>query len=239
MPRVIGHRGARAIEPENTLAGIEHAVELGVDVVEFDVRRTADGELVLMHDETVDRTTNGSGAVGELSLAEIRALDAGDGERVPTLEEALSLVAEFDVETYIELKEPGIAQAVLELTREHGVADDAEFITGNMEILARMHELGGTVGGGLPDLEPETLAVAAQRDYQHVGVRHEDVTAEVVERIHAHDIEVTAWPVNDRAETRRLVESGVDNINSDRPDVVLEALGRLDRERSTADDDSR
>ncbi|HDI31391.1 MAG TPA: glycerophosphodiester phosphodiesterase, partial [Thermofilum sp.] len=86
---VIGHRGMRFVEPENTLRAIERALRCGVDAVEVDVRMTKDGRLVLMHDETVDRTTDGEGRVRDLTFNEIRRLDAGKGERVPTLEEVL------------------------------------------------------------------------------------------------------------------------------------------------------
>ncbi|MEM3426627.1 MAG: glycerophosphodiester phosphodiesterase family protein, partial [Thermoproteota archaeon] len=88
----IGHRGARFYEPENTLRSFRKALELGVDAVELDVRRTRDGELVVIHDAEVDRTTNGKGLVRELTLEEIRRLDAGKGEKIPTLEEALDFL---------------------------------------------------------------------------------------------------------------------------------------------------
>ena len=88
----VGHRGARAYEPENTLRSFRKALELGVNAVELDVRRTKDGELVVIHDDKVDRTTNGRGLVNELTLEEIEKLDAGKGEKIPTLEEALEFL---------------------------------------------------------------------------------------------------------------------------------------------------
>src|SRR5213593_3287192 len=85
----IGHRGAAGYAPENTLRSIEQAIALGCDLVEVDVRRTRDGDLVLLHDERVDRTTNGKGNVAEMTLKDLRTLDAGGGPRIPTLQEAL------------------------------------------------------------------------------------------------------------------------------------------------------
>src|SRR5712692_9179692 len=111
LPRVIGHRGAAASAPENTLAGLRRAKALGCAWVEFDVRLTGDGALVLCHDPSLDRTTSGTGAVSAQSLAAIRDCDAGSwfapafaGERVPTLEEVLLLAAELDLGTNIEIK---------------------------------------------------------------------------------------------------------------------------------------
>lgn len=224
MTTVIGHRGASGLEPENTVSALRRAVEIGVDLVEFDVRETADGHLVLMHDDSVDRTTDGSGLVSDMTLAEIRTLDAGSGERVPTYEEALTVLQGSDVGAYIEIKEPGTERRMVEAAREAGVASSAEFITGDMDVLARVSEMGEAVGGNVPEYTDAILERAAELDYRHVGVHHEDVTAELVDRIHAHGMQVTAWPVNDRETTERVVEAGVDLVNSDRPDIVLDAL---------------
>ena len=103
----IGHRGAAGHAPENTLAAIQKGIALGVDFVEVDVRRTADGVLVILHDETVNRTTNGKGRVDRLSLREIKRLNAGNGESIPTLEEVLTVVE-------------GQAGLVVELTGQRG-----------------------------------------------------------------------------------------------------------------------
>ncbi len=92
----IGHRGAAGHAPENTLLSIQRAIELGVDIVEVDVRRTRDGELVLLHDQRVNRTTNGGGRIGDLSFEEVRRLDAGSGQAIPSLREALELVPLID-----------------------------------------------------------------------------------------------------------------------------------------------
>src|SRR3954471_1938214 len=91
---MLGHRGAMAAEPENTLRAFRRAIDLGADGIECDVQRTADGELVLIHDDTVERTTNGTGTVGELTYATLAALDAGGGERIPRLVDLLAYANE-------------------------------------------------------------------------------------------------------------------------------------------------
>src|SRR5688572_1778837 len=107
--QIIGHRGAAACEPENTLRGIRHALEAGADGVEIDVRLSQDHQLVLMHDDRVDRTTSGKGVVKKLPLARLRELDAGKGERIPTLQEAMGCFSEDHRRSrrlFLELKEP-------------------------------------------------------------------------------------------------------------------------------------
>jgi glycerophosphoryl diester phosphodiesterase len=116
---VTSHRGAGSLEPENTLRAIRRAIALGVDQIEIDVQLTKDGHLILMHDPTVDRTTNGSGKIAELTCAEIRQLDASSGERVPTLDEALALV-NGEVVLQIELKGAGTAQPTVSAVMNAG-----------------------------------------------------------------------------------------------------------------------
>src|SRR5262249_47833937 len=123
MQRVlrIGHRGAAGHAPENTLAAIRRGIALGVNFVEIDVRRTADGVLVVLHDATVNRTTNGKGRVDRLSLQEVKQLNAGDGEHIPTLEEVLK-VAVGKTGLMLELKTRGAARQAAETVREAGLS---------------------------------------------------------------------------------------------------------------------
>jgi glycerophosphoryl diester phosphodiesterase len=105
---IVAHRGASAYEPENTIRSFDNAFQLGADFVELDVRLSKDGSLVVIHDEAVDRTTNGSGLVRDLTLSELKLLDAGKGEKIPTLEEVLELFSEPEHKFFIEVKEPGV-----------------------------------------------------------------------------------------------------------------------------------
>src|SRR5262249_57324330 len=123
---VVGHRGCALLEPENTLRGFRRALDLGCDYVETDVRLTRDGHLVLMHDETVDRTTNGSGSVAELTFGEIRTLDAGQGEQVPTLAELLPLLR-GRAHLLCELKGENTAAEAVRIVREAGISRQVVF----------------------------------------------------------------------------------------------------------------
>src|SRR3989344_9380836 len=114
----IGHRGACGYAPENTLKSFQRAIDLGVDAIELDVQLCKSGELIVMHDNTVDRTTDGSGFIKKLKLKDLKKLDAGEGERIPTLEEVLNLV-DRRVKVNIELKGPKTAKPALKLIDEY------------------------------------------------------------------------------------------------------------------------
>jgi len=123
MIQTIGHRGAAFLEPENTLRGFRKAIELGVDYVEFDVRRCNGGQIVVIHDETVDRTTNGKGLVADLTIPQLKALDAGKGERIPTLQEAIEC-CKGKVKMLIELKEKSLEDEVVATIIDNDAVDD-------------------------------------------------------------------------------------------------------------------
>ena len=124
----IGHRGARAYEPENTLRSFQRAIEIGVDAVELDVRKTKDNELVVLHNADVNKTTNGSGSVNELTLEEIKRLVIEKDEKVPTLNEALDFVGKRVI-VLVELKETGIEEKPLDLIRQKGLMDNVIIIS--------------------------------------------------------------------------------------------------------------
>jgi len=116
----IGHRGARAYAPENTLTSFKKALEIGVDAIELDIRKTKDNKLVVIHDADVKRTTNKKGLVSELTLREIKDLDADSGEKIPTLKETLDFL-DKKVKVFVELKETGIEKEVLSIVQEKGL----------------------------------------------------------------------------------------------------------------------
>jgi len=235
---VIAHRGEHTEAPENTLASIRKAIEVGCDYVEVDVRRTRDGALVLMHDSTVDRTTNGRGKVEALSLAEIRALDAGAkrgaawaGEKVPTFDEALA-ACKGKIKVYVDHK-AGPPAEILSAIEKHGMVRDV-VIYGSVENLRAFKRLNPRVWimpdhPGSPekivelvrDLKPETL------DGNIV-----DWTAEQVQAAHRAGAQV--WvdhPAgrDDEAGVRLSVEMGVEAIQTDAPAKVIGLLKNMGR----------
>jgi len=220
--RLIAHRGYASVHPENTLRAIEAAAATA-DAIEIDVRRCATGELVVVHDETVDRVSDGTGAVAEYTrseLAELDVLDTGDG--VPTLAEALGTIPEH-VGANVELKEPGIEAAALDaIGAYHPNAIVSSFLD---PVLAECRRLDPDVprayivdGSGLDGIE---VATGLDCAYLHPSV--ECCSDRVVADAHRAGMSVNAWTVETPTEAERLAEFGVDGLIADRPDVRPEA----------------
>lgn len=216
----IGHRGAAGHEPENTLRGFEAAVALGADMVELDVHLCASGELVVIHDETVDRTTDGSGAVAELTLRELRMLDAGKGERIPTLGEVFTTLR-GRAGVNIELKGAGTAEPVQDFLKS---VPAVNILVTSFEwgMLARMRELSGEMRIGplvYEDLR-DALAVASEIDAYSVNPYHGKIDAAYVAEAQCSGLRVYPWTANEASDIGRVLSFGVDGVISDFPDRV-------------------
>lgn len=235
----IGHRGASAERPENTLASFARALELGVDMIECDLQRTADGSVVVFHDWTLERTSNGSGVVCELPLAAIRAVDAGSwrdarfaGERVPTLEETLDLVLPA-ARLNLELKCRGprdearaLATASVAAVAARSAFDRVVFSSFDGVCLEELRAVSAEARiGVLWDSPPFAEAFARAERVGAVALhpRASTVTAELVREAHARGLSVYVWTVNPVEEIVRLVRLGVDGVISDDPTRLAEA----------------
>lgn len=215
----IGHRGAAGHAPENTLAAIRKGIELGVDFVEIDVRCTADGILVALHDATVNRTTNGNGPIERLSLRDVKALDAGNGERVPTLEEVLSVVS-GQTGLMLELKVKGAAQKTVEVVQMAEFKDPliyASFLHEELGIIRSVDAEASLMAlfGRLPQA---SVARAMKYSPSHVGLRHDTVTRRLVEAFHDEDLLVFVYTTDTIREIQRAISAGVDGIISNLPE---------------------
>lgn len=228
---VVGHRGCAALEPENTLRGFRRALALGCDYVETDVRLTRDGQLVLMHDETVDRTTDGRGRVAELALAEIRALDAGGEERVPILAELLELLRSEGggrVQLLCELKGEETAAAAVGIVREAGMERSVVFTCFDLDRLRAVKAIDPTLRTGAIFGQPpaDFTRQAQSAGAEGVGVNHRWMTASVVAAARAAGLVIRAWNPDSESEIRAMLALEPDGISSNRPDRVLQLLGR-------------
>lgn len=219
---VTGHRGAMGAEPENTLRSFRRAVQDGCDEIELDLRVTADGRLVVLHDATVDRTTNGSGAVADLTLDEVRALDAGLGEQVPTWAE---VVASVDVRLQAEVKAEAAVPLLAESLRADPDLARRTLVTSSHAevLLAVRRELPdaetGLILGRTPALaEIVTRTTAADAGTALCGIA--GLTAEGVADLHERGFDVTAWPVPDGHVLATAVDLAVDGITTDHPDLL-------------------
>jgi glycerophosphoryl diester phosphodiesterase len=217
----IGHRGACGHAPENTLASIQQAINLGCDLAEVDVRRTADGSLVLLHDERVDRTTNGRGAVADMNLEDIRKLDAGVGETIPTLEEALK-TAHGRIGLILELKAEGLAYDVCALVRASGFSGEiiyASFLHDELQHVRRADPDAHTLV--LFKRLPQNPAAEATRlRATHAALRFDTATRPLVRALHKVRLTVFVYTVNKPADIARMRTLGMDGIVSDYPDRV-------------------
>ena len=236
LPRVIGHRGAAARAPENTLAGLRCASALGCDWVEFDVRLTADGALVLCHDARLDRTTDRIGLVGAQTLAAIRQCDAGSrfgpdfaGERIPTLDDALALAAELGLGINIEIKadrgrEYATAAAVAAAVQRRGKAAPALLASSFLPAaLAALRAVAPQIPRGvLFRLVPRGWAELAGRlGCVSIGADHRRLRPHRVAEIRAAGYQLAAFTVNNPARARVLFGWGVTSVFSDSPDMIL------------------
>jgi glycerophosphoryl diester phosphodiesterase len=217
----VGHRGVMGVEPENTLRSFRRAEREGVDQVELDLHLSKDGALVVMHDTSVDRTTDGSGRLRDLTLAEIRGLDAGQGERVPVFEEVLAAVRG---PIQAEIKDTAAARVLASVLRERGETGRVSVLSFHDEALAEIRTLlpaAATVlvaGASGPDIVPRAQAVGARL----VSLDLTRLTLDVVRRCHDAGIAVMAWTVNSPQEWALARALGLDGAATDLPP----ALGR-------------
>lgn len=223
----IGHRGARGHAPENTLRGLETGIRLGAHALEFDVQLHPSGELLLMHDLWLDRTTNARGLLTEHSLQQLRELDAGEGERIPTLRQALTLIARR-VRVNIELKTwNGTAAAVAACVREFLAAGwlPTDFLVSSFhwpELAAFHRELPLVPTGALICGVPSDGAAGAQAlGAQALNISTEFVDAALLRDAHARGLKVYGYTVNLPAEIALMRQMGLDGVFTDYPERAL------------------
>ncbi len=250
-PVNLAHRGASASAPENTLEAFRLAVESGAGGLELDVHMTRDGEIVVLHDPTVDRTTEGTGPVSGMSLSEVRRLDAGyrfasdgahpyrgKGVLVPTLAEVFREFPEVVVNMDIKEHRPGFEEAVLREIWAAGAGGRTLVASWDFGTIRRFRRLsGGRVPTAASRFEIGAFYVSSRLrlerllrpayDALQVPVRHrglELVTRRFLDAAHDRGVRVDAWTIDEAGEMRRLLDLGVDGIMSDRPGVLEEVL---------------
>jgi glycerophosphoryl diester phosphodiesterase len=216
----VGHRGARAYEPENTLRSFQKALELGVDAVELDVRRTKDGQIVVMHDADVKRTTNGEGLVSDLTLAEIQKLNMDKNEHAPTLKEALQFL-NGKAKVFIELKEENVEQQVLDVIDQVGTEKSVVLVSFLENALKTVKELNPKVETGLIYAKHKNpLKAALDVNAQWLLALYRFMHTANVEKAHANGLKVLVWTINTAEEAAEMAKKGVDAIASDKPDIL-------------------
>ena len=251
VPRVIAHRGGADLAPESTLAGFESGLANGAQILETDAHSTRDGVIVLLHDDTVDRTTDGTGAIHDLSLAEARSLDAGyrftrdggatypyrrAGVTIPSLDEVLE---RFSRERFlIEIKQttPPIEAEVIDAIERHGMSGQVCLASFVDTVVKRVRELAPDLCTSASVVEVVGLVVtpveelaergvdarATQFPFEVLGVPL--VTPSIVEKHHDLGLEIHVWTVDDAGDMASLLDLGVDGIITDRPDTLARLI---------------
>ncbi|OEJ28164.1 glycerophosphodiester phosphodiesterase [Streptomyces agglomeratus] len=214
----IGHRGVMGVEPENTLRSFVRAEQAGMDAIELDLHLSKDGALVVMHDAEVDRTTDGRGAIADLTLAELRGLDAGQGERVPLFEEVLDAVRS---PLQAEIKDAAAARALADVMHRRDLAGRVEVSSFHDEAVAEIASLVPGVRTALIasrygiDVVDRAKAVGAAT----LALNIRRLTLETVERAHAQGLRVIGWVVNTQDHLRLVRALELDGATTDYPEI--------------------
>ena len=253
-PLNFAHRGASALAPENTLEAFRLAVEAGAGGLELDVHMSRDGELVVIHDASVDRTTDGSGAVAGMTLDELRGLDAGyrfspDGGRthpyrgrgvgIPTLAEVYEEFPAAFVNIEMKEAQPGVEEAVMEVIRDAGAEERTLVVSNRHGVVRRFRRLcGDRIPTGASRREIRDFYLLSRLRLERsmcppyvalqVPLDYRGiplVTPRFVEAAHSRGVRVDVWTINEPGEMRRLLDLGVDVIMTDRPEALTGVLG--------------
>ena len=222
---VIAHRGASGHAPENTLLSYQKALELGAHMIELDVHETVDGNVVCIHDSTLDRTTNGSGEVHSFTYKELLDLDAGKGEQIPLLEDVIKF-ASGKLQVNIELKTMGIEKDILDIVERHGMFQDimiSSFFHGSLVTVRELSEL--VVIAILVDKPMEELvSYAMEFNTNAINPHHQLVSHELIQDAHKVGLKVYPWTVNDSQTMMKLLATGIDGLITDFPDRAIDVL---------------
>ena len=236
-PLIIGHRGASGEAPENTMASFRLAVEQGADILETDVHLSADGVPVVIHDHTLDRTTNGHGLVARHTLAQIQALDAGSwyskeyaGERIPTLDDLIRWASGKTL-LAIEIKlgpiyYPDIENKIVELLRRRDMVESAVIISFDHRSIRKLKHLCPEVACGVlfacTPVRASSLAIESRADA--LLPHWSNLTKEMVEEAHADNLAVAPWCVDDELEMKWVLSMGVDAVATNYPGRLASLL---------------
>ena len=252
-PLVIAHAGSE-LYPTDTLYALEQYAHMGADILEMDVHMTVDGHIILIHDDTVDRTTDGTGDVREMTLAELQSLDAGyywtkdDGEtyplrgqgiKIPTLEEVLQTFPDYPMIIEIKQDNPSMEQDLCNLLREHKMAENVMIPSFSDIAMERFRQACPEVAtaassGEVRDFVYRNFALIAgtiSPNYYALQVPEERDGIPIVTKLliffaNGRNVQVHIWTINDPEEMQRFIELGVHGIMTDRTDLLLEILGR-------------
>ncbi|MHA2429783.1 MAG: glycerophosphodiester phosphodiesterase [Promethearchaeota archaeon] len=230
---IIGHKGANRSEPENTLKSFRKAIQLRADYIELDVQVSKDGEIVVIHDYEISKLTGHSGNVKEMTLDELKQLNIGEGEKIPTLQEVIML-AQGEIGLQIEIKVKDIGNKIVEMLREANLVEStiiSSFIHNELLKVKKLEpkiKLGALLSDRISD--PRDLIKVTKRIIKKnlfaVHPHFAGVDKELVDFAHNNHLKVNVWTVNERPDMERLIKLGVDGVITDDIPLAKELLGR-------------
>ena len=233
---LVAHRGASKIAPENTLKSFQSAIDLKADYIEFDVRQTKDGEIVVIHDGNTYRTSKHFGRVKNMLLNDLKQLDFGNGEKIPTLKELINL-AKGKLALQCEIKIRGISKKVVEILRESNVIETSKITSFKHDILKQIKKIEPIIKIGA--LEPTRTGWIAGWFYKNLMIKKviknnfnsihllsRLITKSFIKKAHNNNIEVIVWAVNSESRMKRLIAKGVDGIVTNDVELAKKVLNR-------------
>ena len=230
IPFIVAHRGYSSVFPENTLASFAGALDIGVDYIELDVQLSRDGQVIVMHDDSLKRTTGVDGSPTEFTVEELAGLDAGSwfdasfaGEKIPTLEEALNLIRDTECGVYLELKDigetEGFVESVLEVAEKCGMTQRCLFASFQYDYLARLKELDGNLAT-LYNTSSGKTSLPEEFPADYYGLNLDTIRQETVKAIHEAGKQAFVWTVNTPSQMTNVQAMGIDGIVTNDPGVA-------------------
>ncbi|NFV12756.1 glycerophosphodiester phosphodiesterase [Clostridium sporogenes] len=239
--KILAHRGASAYAPENTMVAFKKAIDMNADGIELDVHLSKDGRIVIIHDEKVDRTTNGKGEVKDFTLDELKKLDAGfwfsdeyEGERIPTLEELLKLINNTNIYLNIEIKAgyriyPNIEEKVIDMIEKYKILDRVIISSFDHYSLVRVKEINLNIKTGMlyeaALYEPWDYARSIKVEALHPN--YITLTKEFIDKANINNLEINPYTVNDENDMERLIKSKVTSVITNYPDKAHQIISKL------------
>ncbi|MBW2966326.1 glycerophosphodiester phosphodiesterase, partial [Candidatus Woesearchaeota archaeon] len=203
---IIGHRGAMAHKPENTLSSFQKAIELGADVIELDVYLSKDNHAIVIHDKSVDRTTNGKGNVNELTLEEIKQLTVEENETIPTLQDVIDL-AKGKCKINIEVKDEKALEESIRIVKKNQLEDEVIISSFIQDVIKKSKEINSRIKTALLFVTAETkhLELANNLNAYYLHVHHSMIDKEFLEKAHNLNLKINVWGANNKKSVKKMV----------------------------------
>ncbi|MFX1277436.1 MAG: glycerophosphodiester phosphodiesterase [Promethearchaeota archaeon] len=226
---IIGHRGAKKIAPENTIKAFEKAIELKADYIEFDVHLSKDNEIIIMHDGNTFRTTGHFGLIRKMTLDKLKQLDAGEGEKVPTLDELIE-VAKNKIKFQLEIKATGMAEKVVEKLRKAELINSTIISSFKHDELLNVQKIEPSIK--LASLvmgikKKKTIQEAIENKFYSIHPLFTKINRKFIENAHKQNIKVNAWNVNSKKAMQKLIDMGIDGIVTNDIELAKKVLKRV------------